>query len=296
MLAKQEATELQKFAVQIRIEALKSIARVGVGHIGGCFSVADVLAVLYGTVMKVRPEEPKWEGRDYLVLSKGHSGPALYAALAIKGFFPLELLKTLNVPGTKLPSHADRLKTPGIDMSTGSLGQGASSSAGIALGLKLKGLPNRVYAIVGDGECNEGEVWEMALFAHQYNLDNLILFVDYNKQQIDGYTDEILALGDIAAKFEQFGWFSQSINGHDVQDIYQAIQCAQEVQGKPSVIVLNTVKGKGVSFWAGNRNNHNISVSPEQYELALAELFNALHEIERDDLFLEAVPLVGKKG
>lgn len=282
MLEAHVIRELRQFAIHIRMEALKSIASIGIGHVGGTLSIAEVLAVLYGNVMKFKPEDPKWEERDYLVLSKGHSGPALYATLALKGFFPIEILGTLNQPGTNLPSHADRLKTPGVDMSTGSLGQGASSSAGIALGLKLKKMPNRVYAIVGDGECNEGQVWEMALFAAQYDLDNLILFVDYNKQQIDGFTKDILDLGEIDKKFEQFGWYSQSIDGHDVQEIFMAIERAKQVRGQPSVIVLNTIKGKGVSFWAGHPNNHNIPVSPTQLELALVELEESLLKITEE--------------
>lgn len=275
---------LQELCVRIRMETIKSIASVGIGHIGGSLSIVEVLAILYSGVMKVRPEDPKWEGRDYLVLSKGHSGPALYATLALKGFFPLDWLGTLNKPGTNLPSHADRLKTPGIDMSTGSLGQGASSAAGIALGLKLKGMPNRLYAIIGDGECNEGQVWEMALFAHHQVLDNMILFVDYNKQQIDGFTHEVLDMGDIAAKFEQFGWYAQSIDGHDIRQIQESIQKALTKTGRPSVIVLNTVKGKGVSFWAGNRNNHNVTVSPQQLELALDELNIVLNQIHEEQM------------
>jgi len=203
----------------------------------------------------------------------------------------MQMLGTLNQPGTNLPSHADRLKTPGVDMSTGSLGQGASSSAGIALGLKLKKMPNRVYAIVGDGECNEGQVWEMALFAAQYHLDNLILFVDYNKQQIDGFTKDILDLGEIDKKFEQFGWYPQSIDGHDVQEIFMAIERAKEVRGQPSVIVLNTIKGKGVSFWAGNPNNHNIPVSPTQLELALVELEESLEEIAKETSETASTPV-----
>lgn len=272
MLEKDQIIKLKKHAVRVRMEAIKSIANVGIGHIGGTLSVVDVLVVLYEAVMKVDPSNPKWEERDYLVLSKGHSGPALYAVLALKGFFPLEWLNTLNRPGTRLPSHADRLLTPGVDMSTGSLGQGASSAAGIALGIKLKGLPNRVYVIVGDGECNEGQVWEMALFAAQHKLDNLILLIDYNKQQIDGFTCDVCGLGDLAEKYAQFGWFAQSIDGHEVKAIEEAIEIAQQINGRPSVIVLNTVKGKGVSFWAANPNNHNITVGPQQLDLALAEL------------------------
>ena len=272
MLDTEQVTEIRRFATRVRMEALKSIGAVGIGHIGGTLSVCDLLAVLYGAVMRVDPSNPRWEGRDYLVLSKGHSGPALYATLALKGFFPVDLLKTLNQPGTTLPSHCDRLRTPGIDMTTGSLGQGASSAAGIALGLKRRGMSNRVYLVLGDGECNEGQVWEMALFAHQFKLDNLIAFVDYNKQQIDGFTREICDLGDLAAKFAAFGWHAQTVDGHDVAAILQAIEVAQIQTDSPSVIVLNTVKGKGVSWWEGDRNNHNIAITTEQLGRALQEL------------------------
>ena len=272
MLDVERVRELRQFATRIRMEALKSIAAVGIGHIGGTLSICDLLAVLYGAVMRVDPAAPGWEGRDYLVLSKGHSGPALYAALALKGFFPPDLLKTLNQPGTSLPSHCDRLRTPGIDMTTGSLGQGASSAAGIALGLKRRGMPNRVFLVLGDGECNEGQVWEMALFARQFRLDNLTAFVDYNKQQIDGFTYEICDLGDIAAKFAAFGWHAQTVDGHDIAAMIQAIEAAQIMEGRPAVIVLNTVKGKGVSWWEGNPNNHNIPITAEELGRALQEL------------------------
>ena len=169
-------------------------------------------------------------------------------------------------------------------MSTGSLGQGVSTAAGISLGLKLKKLPNRVYAVVGDGECNEGQVWEMALFSHQHTLDNFIVFVDVNKQQIDGFTNEILDLGDLAQKFTQFGWFAQTVDGHNVQEIYNAIECAKIEKGRPSVIVLTTVKGKGVSFWAGNRLNHNITITSQQLELALAELTTTLEQLNQVEI------------
>jgi transketolase len=272
MLDVEHLRELGRFATRIRVEALKSIAAVGIGHIGGTLSVCDVLAVLYGGVMRVDPSNPRWEGRDYLVLSKGHSGPALYAALALKGFFSVDLLKTLNQPGTTLPSHCDRLRTPGVDMTTGSLGQGASSAAGIALGLKRRAMSNHVYLILGDGECNEGQVWEMALFAHQFKLDNLTAFVDYNKQQIDGFTYEVCDLGDLAAKFAAFGWHAQAVDGHDVGAMIQAIEVARTQAGRPSMVVLNTIKGKGVSWWEGDRNNHNIPITAEQLERALQEL------------------------
>lgn len=283
MLEKSKERELIEFAIHIRMESLKSIASIGVGHVGGVLSIAEVLAVLYGAVLKYDPKNPLWEERDYFVLSKGHAGPGLYATLALKGFFPMEMLSTLNKPGTMLPSHADRLKTPGVDMSTGSLGQGASSAAGIALGLKLKKLPNRVYVIVGDGECNEGQVWEMALFAHHYKLDNLILFVDANKQQIDGFTKDVLDLGDLAKKYTEFGWFAQSIDGHNVQEIYSAIESAKLIKGRPSAIILNTIKGQGASIWAGIKNNHNVTITSQQLELVLAELKKAEEDLSLVD-------------
>ena len=272
MLSHEKIIELKNFATKIRIEALKAIAEVGFGHVGGTLSICEAVAVLYGGVMRVDPRNPSWIDRDYLVFSKGHTGPALYAALAIRGFFPMDDLKTLNAPGTNLPSHCDRNKTPGIDMSTGSLGQGGSCAAGIALGHKINQSNNRVYAVLGDGECDEGQVWEMALFANHHKLDNLMIFIDYNHQQIDGFTDQICDLGNLAEKFEAFGWYAQSVNGHNVEDIYDAVQKALIHKGNPSVIILNTIKGKGVSFWAANPFNHNISVTPELLEKALEEL------------------------
>lgn len=272
MIQKEKIESLITLAKQIRIESLKSIASVGIGHIGGVLSICDTLAVLYGAVMKFDPQNPDWEERDYLVMSKGHAGPALYATLALHQFFPMEQLLTLNQPGTSLPSHCDRLKTPGIDMTTGSLGQGASSAAGIALGLQLKNMVNRVYLILGDGECNEGQVWEMALFASHHKLKNLKAFVDYNKQQIDGFTIDVMDMKDIAAKFSQFGWFAQNINGHDVVEIYEAINKANAYTEGPSVIVLNTVKGKGVSIWEENLNNHNVPITAEQLDIAIKEI------------------------
>lgn len=276
MLSENQVKELKNFATQIRMETIKEIGELGIGHVGGSLSVADVLAVLYGSVMKVDPKNPGWEERDWLVMSKGHSGPALYAALALKGFFPKEELKTLNRPGTNLPSHCDRNKTVGVDMTTGSLGQGASSAMGIALGNRMAKKDNYTYLILGDGECNEGQVWEAALFAAHWKLNNLIAFVDYNKQQLDGYTKDICDLGNLADKFREFGWYAQDIDGHDVEQIYEAIQKAKEQKEKPSVIVLNTIKGKGWSFAEGSLNNHNMPISKEQMAEALADLEKTL--------------------
>ncbi|MCD7743532.1 MAG: transketolase, partial [Oscillospiraceae bacterium] len=189
MLDQNSEKEIKRFAVQIRMEIVKMISRLSAGHLGGALSIADALAVLYSGQLRHDPKNPHWSERDWLVLSKGHCGPALYATLALRGFFPMEMLETLNAPHTNLPSHCDRLRTPGIDMTTGSLGQGASTAAGVAVGLKMDGAPNKVFVIFGDGEIQEGQVWEMAMFAASKHLDNLIALVDYNKLQIDGRTD-----------------------------------------------------------------------------------------------------------
>ncbi len=282
MLEKEQIRELKRFSKRIQMEVMKMIAEIGVGHLGGSLSITDLLAVLYGAEMKYDPENPRWEGRDWLVVSKGHSGPAVYAALALKGFMPMSRLATLNRPGTDLPSHCDRNHTPGIDMTTGSLGQGASSAAGIALAHKMDGKKNRIYLVLGDGELDEGQVWEMALFAPQHRLSNLTAFVDYNRLQLDGPTDEICALGDIAAKFREFGWYAQSIDGHDVSAVYEAIEKAKKESEKPSMIVLNTIKGNGWSGSAGRASCHNQTVSKEQLADALREMEAALKEIEEE--------------
>jgi len=275
VLDREERERLEEFARQIRIATLEELGHLGFGHIGGAMSIVDLLAVLYGKVMRYKPDDPRWEGRDWLVLSKGHAGPALYATLALKGFFPYEMLKTLNQGGTNLPSHADRNKTPGVDMTTGSLGQGMSTGLGVALGLKMDGRPNRVYIILGDGECQEGQIWEGVLFGGNAKLDNLIVFVDYNKQQLDGYVDNINPLGDLRAKWEQFGWFAQEVDGHDVGQIYEAICRAQAAEGQSSVIILHTIKGKGCTFAEGVELNHHMRFTKEQIEEAIAALKGA---------------------
>ena len=267
-----KALELKKFAVNIRKETIRTIGHLGVGHVGGALSICDVLAVLYGGVMNIDPKNPKKEDRDWLVVSKGHAGPAVYATLALKGFFPMEQLMTLNQPGTNLPSHCDMNRTPGIDMTTGSLGQGASSAMGIACGNRVKGLDNYTYLIMGDGESEEGQIWEAALFAGHRKLSHMIAFVDYNKAQIDGTIEEVCNLGDIARKYEEFGWYAQSVDGHDVEAIWQAIENAKAQNEKPSMIVLNTIKGHGISLTEGQVGSHNRNMSAEQTEQAIAEL------------------------
>lgn len=264
--------ELNLFAARLRLESILSMASCGSGHVGGVLSAAELVAVLYGDQARYRPAEPDWDGRDRIVLSKGHCGPILYAALALEGFFPKELLNTLNQPGSTLPSHCNMHDTPGIDMSTGSLGQGASLAAGMALGLKMRKNDAYTYLILGDGECDEGQVWEMALFAAQQKLDHLIAFVDLNRQQLDGYTDEILALGDLRRKFEDFGWHAVEVDGHDVSAIHDAIEDAKSRAGVPSMIVLDTVKGKGWSVTEGRTGIHHIPITPEQAAAAKKEL------------------------
>lgn len=279
MLSLDKVKELESFALNIRIETVRAIGTLGFGHMGGAMSVTDTIAVLYGEVLNIDPQNPKWEDRDWLVCSKGHAGPAIYSALALKGYFPKEDLLTLNTPGTHFPSHCDKNLTTGIDMTTGSLGQGASTALGVALGNRLKGKNNYTYLILGDGEIQEGQVWEAVMCAAQQKIDHLITFVDYNKQQLDGYTKDINDLGDIKAKFESFGWYAQDIDGHNAEKIYDAIEKAKENKGKPSVIVLNTVKGKGCSFAEGILSNHHMTVSKEQMEDALKALENKLQEV-----------------
>jgi transketolase len=264
--------QLQSKATEIRKLTIEEIGTLGSGHIGGAMSIADLLALLYFHRMKVDPAKPRWEERDQLVVSKGHAGPAVYAALALKGFFPQDWLKTLNQGGTKLPSHCDRNLTPGIDMTAGSLGQGFSAALGIALGLRMDKKPCRVYTIIGDGESDEGQIWEGALFAATQKLSNLIAFTDYNKQQLDGYTKDIIDLGDLAAKWAAFGWFTQEVDGHDIAALDAAVEQALARQDKPSMIVMNTIKGKGCNFAEGVEKNHSMAFNLEQAREAIAVL------------------------
>jgi transketolase len=259
----QEIKQLEAKAKEIRKRTIDSIGYLGVGHIGGALSVIEVLTLLYYKNMDVSPEEPKKKNRDKLVLSKGHAGPALYSVLADKGFFPIEWLHTLNQGGTNLPSHCDMNRTPGIDMSTGSLGQGISAAIGIALANRLDGIDKKVYLIIGDGESNEGQIWEGAMAAAHYKLNNLIAFTDHNKMQIDGYVHEIMNVEDLDAKWNAFGWFVQRVNGHDFEDMEMAIERAKKELYRPSMIILDTIKGKGAFFAERRLDNHNMNVDYE---------------------------------
>lgn len=269
-MTKEQVKKLEEFALKIRIGTVECIKSRGFGHIGGSLSVADLLAVLYGEVMNVDPADPKKPDRDKLVCSKGHAGPAVYATLALKGYFPYEKLLTLNQPGTDLPSHCDRKKTPGIDMTTGSLGQGTSTAVGLALGDRLQGRDCRTYLIVGDGEAEEGQVWEAAMFTAAKKLTNLVWIIDWNKKQLDGYVKDINDPGDFQAKFEAFGFDAVTVNGHDVEKLYEAL--TRKAEDKPLAVILDSVKGKGVTAVEETMMNHSMKVGQEVFDGWLEEL------------------------
>lgn len=267
-----EIRELERLAKRARILTIDAIGRLGVGHVGGSLSIIEALTVLYNKRMQIDPRNPTWPRRDRLVLSKGHAGPALYSVLSLRGFFPQEWLYTLNRGGTRLPSHCDMNRTPGIDMTTGSLGQGLSAALGMALGLRNDGFGSTVYVIIGDGESNEGQVWEAAMAASHFHLDSVIAFTDYNKMQIDGLNGEIMNLENLTEKWISFGWFVQRIDGHDIESIDDAVSHAQAEKGRPSMIVLDTIKGKGAPFAEGLVANHNMPVELETAKKAIAAL------------------------
>ena len=262
--------ELDTFALQIRIGAVEAIKSRGFGHVGGSLSVADALAVLYGAVMKVDPSNPQDPDRDKLVCSKGHAGPAVYATLALKGFFPYEDLKTLNQPGTNFPSHCDRNKTPGVDMTTGSLGQGTSLAVGLAVGDAIKGRSSRTFLMVGDGELNEGQVWEAAMFAAAKKVNNLVWLIDWNKRQLDGALCDVLEPFNLEDKFRAFGFDACTVDGHDVEALYAAL--TKPAEDRPIAIILDTVKGKGVTAVEQTASNHSMNVSQDVFDSWLAEL------------------------
>ena len=268
--------DLKEVCKDIRCDVMTCIGHLGVGHIGGCLSVVELLGVLYFDAMRIDPKNPKMAGRDRLVVSKGHAGPAVYAALANRGFFDKAELLTLNQGGTNLPSHCDMNRTPGVDMTAGSLGQGFSCAAGIALGSKLEDDGATIYAIVGDGESQEGQIWEAAMFAAAKKLDNLIAFTDYNKLQIDGPVSEVNDIAPLAEKWSAFGWNVVDVeDGNDVDLVLAAVEHAKLGRGseKPTMVILNTKKGCGVKWIEDlGAGNHNTNVSEEQARAAIAEI------------------------
>ena len=278
----QESRDLKVIAEGIRLVTLQTFSNLGFGHVGGAMSIIEALAALYGGEMRCDPEAPGWDERDRLVMSKGHAGPALYATLCLRGYFPKEKLLELNRGGGSLPSHCDMHKTPGIDMTTGSLGQGMSTAIGIALGCRLNGLKSFTFLILGDGECDEGQVWEGAMFAAHNKLGRLIALVDWNKQQLDGYVRDVLNLGDIDAKFKAFGWHTQTVDGHDPGGIKEAIIEAKGVTDKPSVIVLDTIKGYGCDFAENIAGNHHMNFTQAQIDQAIDKASQRLEKARAD--------------
>lgn len=267
-------TELERRANEMRSDIVSMIAEAGSGHPGGSLSSADILTALYfGGVLEHDPARPDWDERDRFILAKGHAAPALYAVLAQAGYFPREELLTLRKLGTRLQGHPDSNLVPGVEVSTGSLGQGLSVAAGIAAGLKLDGKTQSVFALLGDGECQEGQVWEAAMFAAHRGLDNLVAIVDRNCLQIDGNTADVCDPGDLAAKFSAFGWTAVEVDGHDIPALAAALAAAKaDRAAKPHALIARTVKGKGVSFMENQAGWHGKAPNAEQTEAALAEL------------------------
>jgi transketolase len=263
---------LREKAKTLRIEILKMLTEAGSGHTGGSLSAADIVTALYFYKMRHHPNDPKWTERDRFILSKGHAAPVLYAALALSGYFDKSLLSTLRKLGSPLQGHPCSRKLPGIEISTGSLGQGLSIANGIAIGLKLDKLSSRVFCLLGDGEIQEGQVWEAAMTASHYNLDNLCAIIDNNGLQIDGHCCDVMCVEPIVNKWAAFGWHVLDINGHDMEAIVNALNEAETLKGKPTMIVARTVKGKGVSFFEGKVEYHGLAPTHEELEKALKEL------------------------
>ena len=264
--------ELAELARHVRVGIIEAVYHAGCGHPGGSLGIADILTYLYFREMRVDPQNPKWEARDRFVLSKGHTAPALYATLAERGFFPTEELKTLRQIDSRLQGHPDMKHIPGVDMSTGSLGQGISSACGMALAGKITGADYRVYTVVGDGESEEGQVWEAAMFAAHYKLDNLVAVIDWNGLQIDGPVAEVMNPTPHDEKLRAFGWHVISINGNDFDEIEAAFREARTVSGKPTAIIARTVKGRGVSYMENAVEWHGAAPKEEQYRIALRDL------------------------
>lgn len=281
-MEKSIAKQLKIAACKIRMAVIEGTYNAKSGHPGGSLSIADVLAYLYFKEMNINPAEPQMENRDRLVLSKGHAAPALYGALANRGYFPVEDIKTLRHSDSYLQGHPNMNHIPGVDMSTGSLGQGISAAVGMALASKIKGDAFRVYTILGDGELGEGQVWEAAMYASAKKLDTLTVFVDNNDLQIDGSLEEVNSPYPIPEKFASFGFKVIEIDGHDLDAIENAVEEAKAIKGMPTAIVMKTVKGKGVSYMENQVGWHGSAPKQDQYEIAMAELNAAMAEIEKE--------------
>ncbi|MCJ7426350.1 MAG: transketolase [Dehalococcoidales bacterium] len=264
--------EMEAMAKKLRRHIITMIGKAGSGHPGGSLSAVEILTALYFKLMRHKPQDPHWEDRDRFILSKGHAAPLLYAVLAECGYFPVEELLTLRQLDSRLQGHTDRTITPGVEMSAGSLGQGLSFALGVALAGRLDGQDYRVYVLLGDGECNEGQVWEAAMAASHYSVDNLTAIVDNNGQQIDGWNCDVMSLDPFAAKWQAFGWRVIEVDGHSIPRLIAAFKEAQKVKGQPVVIIAHTVKGKGVSFMENNPDFHGTAPNTMEVEFALKEL------------------------
>lgn len=263
---------LKEKAQELRKKTFETIYNAGGGHYGGSLSAIEIMTTLYYDVMNLRPQEPTWPDRDRFILCKGHAGPPLYVILADRGFIDPERLKELDVNGGSLPKHVDRLKVQGIDYSSGPLGQGLSVACGMASAAKLDNKDLYVYALMGDGELDEGQIWEAAMTAAHYKLDNLVAIVDRNMNQIDGTTEDVMALEPLPEKWEAFGWHVQVVDGHDTDAIKEAINTAKAMKEKPSVIIANTIKGKGISFMENQYKWHSGQITEEQFAQGMREL------------------------
>lgn len=275
----EELARLEETARRIRVEIVRSVNHARAGHLGGPLSAADMLAALYFRVMRIRPEDPDWADRDRFILSKGHSSIGLYAAMALRGYLPVEELLTFDAAHSRLQGHPDMTRLPGLDMSSGSLGMGISAAMGMALGARLTGRDVRAFVMLGDGECQEGEVWEAAMAAPRYNLDNLVAIVDHNKLQQYGWPgdgpDGRIAPqvpGELAGKWAAFGWRVLEVDGHHMADVVDCLETATRGDGRPTAIIAHTTKGKGVSYMEGRYYWHTRAFKPEEYEQAMREL------------------------
>lgn len=264
--------ELPPMAKKLRRHIITMITTAGSGHPGGSLSAVEIITTLYFKVMRHSPANPDWHDRDRFILSKGHAAPLLYAALAESGYIPVEELSTLRKLGSRLQGHTDSTATPGVEMSAGALGQGLSFGIGIALAARLNTQDYRVYVLLGGGECDEGQVWEAAMAAAQFKLDNLVAIIDHNELQIDGWNREVMNIEPLPEKWRSFGWYVIEINGHDFTQILSALEEAQTITGQPTVIIAHTIKGKGVSFMENNVDFHGKAPTPEEAERALKEL------------------------
>ena len=269
---KHSMNELKDLAKKARSIVIEMIGSLGKGHIGGSLSIVDVLVILYYEQMRIDPSNSRMRNRDRLVMSKGHAGPALYAFLAMKEYFDLENITTLNQPGTILPSHCDMNLTNGVDMTTGSLGQGLSAAVGMAISSRVDKTPFNVYCVIGDGESQEGQIWEASMFASQMKLGNLIVFLDHNNLQIDGSVEDINSLSSPSERWRAFGWNTQEIDGHDLQAINEAVERAKRCQDRPNLIVAKTIKGKGWKKIEGTVKSHSMPVTKEDVAEALGGL------------------------